>query len=289
LAATSPIRIDVAGVPVIDGLTLSSSERFVLVLGGPRALFEAAASMRPVERGSLLVDGSPPELALSDRLAAAAPLDPRMPPRWTVRQYMSWSARLSGLPRLERDEALREVIDRLQLASYTSSRLATASTAVRRATVIGAALATRAPTLLVEDPTTDLPGDVGKSFARVVASALAGRKVVLFAGRIALDSPLTVAAGEAVVLDGSVVAAQGPPAEIAARANSFAVRAVGNVDALTSALAEQGGVLHPSGGDADRSRFTVDLGSLGTSELFGLAERCDAVVLELRPLTRVFA
>ncbi len=112
---------------------------------------------------------------------------------------------------------------------------------------------------------------------------------LVFMGRVALDSPLALAADEAIVIDGSNVVAQGAPAEVAVRANSFSVRVTGDVDALTKALAASGCRLQSSESSAETARFTVDLGNLGTSDLLRVAEASSAVVLELRPLTRVFA
>jgi hypothetical protein len=100
---------------------------------------------------------------------------------------------------------------------------------------------------------------------------------------------MAIAADEAIVLDGSSVVAQGRPAEIAVRENTFAVRVVGDVEALAKALADGGCHVQSSESVVDADRFTVSLGSLGTSDLFRVAEANHAVVLELRPLTRVFA
>jgi ABC-type multidrug transport system ATPase subunit len=289
LLATSSLRVDVAGAPAIDGLTLESTGQRVLVLGTPRALFEAAAGLRAFEHGELLVDGTAPGSASRSRLAAAAPLDPPMPRRWTVFQYARWSARLSGLSGAECEGAVHEALERLHLLRHASTRLAKADVILRRGTVIGAALATRARIVLLEDPTLGLPGDGGQAFARTIADAMRAQRTLLFAGRAPLDSPIALAADEAIVLDRSRVVAQGPPAEIAARENSFTVWVAGDVEAFTSALTASGGQLQSSERSADAARFTVNLGPLGTRDIFRVAEASRAVVLELRPLTRVFA
>jgi ABC-type multidrug transport system ATPase subunit len=289
LLACSSLRVDVAGTPALDGLTLESTGQWVVVLGASRGLFEAAAGLRDIEHGDLLVAGASPASASRTGAAAAAPVDPPLPPRWTVFQYIRWSARLSGLSGATCEVSVREALERLQLFPHRSARLGTASVTVRRATVIGAALATGAPIVLLEDPIVVLSRETEVPLARVVARALLDRAVVLFAGRIALDSPLAIAADEAIVVEGSSVVAQGPPAEIAVRENTFAVRVVGDVEALAKALAHSGCYLQNSASAVDADRFTVSLGSLGTSDLLRVAEANEAVVLELRPLTRVFA
>jgi ABC-type multidrug transport system ATPase subunit len=288
ILASSSLRVDVAGQPAIDGITLRSTGQRILVLGAPRALFEAAAGLRAVEHGELSIAGASLRSSRTS-LAAAAPLDPRMPSGWTVSQYVTWSARLSGLRGPECQSSVFESLEKMRLLAHRFSRLGKVPLAVRRLTAIGAAMATGARVLLLEDPSAGLSDDVERSFARVVASAMRDRPTLVFAGRVALDSPIALAADEAIVLDGSHVVAQGAPAEIAARENSFAVQATGNVAGFAQALAGQGCRLGPSEPSADESRFTVDLHGIGTRDLLRVAEASDAVVLELRPLNRVFA
>lgn len=289
LLASSSLRVDVAGTPAIDGLTLESTGQSVVVLGAPRALFEAAAGLRAIEHGGLRVAGMSPAAASRSGMAAAAPLDPPMPPRWTVFQYISWSARLSGLARAECEGAVHEALERLQLFPRRTLRLGAASVAVRRSAVIGAALATRARVLLVEDPTVGLPQEAESSFGATLARVMRDQPTLLFAGRVALDSPVALAADEAIVVDRSKVLAQGALTEVAVHSNSFSVWAAGDVEALTRALTASGCRLQSSEASADAARFTVDLGSLGTCDLLRVAEASRAIVLELRPLTRVFA
>src|SRR5580658_9146229 len=289
LLASSSLRVDVAGTPAIDGLTLASTGQRALVLGAPSALFEAAAGLRSIEHGGLLVAGTSPVTASRSGIAAAAPLDPPLPPQWTVSDYVGWSARLSGLSGAKCESAIYEALDRLRLLPNRSARLGTASVALRRSVVIGAAIATGARVLLLEDPLVGLPTEAQPSFAGIVARAMHDQPTLVFMGRVALDSLVALAADEVIVVDGSNVVAQGAPAEVAVRANSFSVRVTGDVDALTKALTASGCRLQSSERSAETARFTVDLGNLGTCDLLRVAEASRAVVLELRPLTRVFA
>lgn len=289
LLVSSSLRIDVGGAPALDGLTLASTRQSVLVLGAPTVLFEAAAGLRSVEHGELLVAGISPAAASRSGVAAAAPLDPPLPSRWTVSDYIGWSARLSGLSGANCENAIHEALERMRLLPDRSARLGKASVTLRRRAVIGAAIATGARILLLEDPITGLSPDAEPSFAGIVARAMHDQPTVVFMGRVALDSPVALAADEAIVVDGSKVVAQGSAAEVAVRANSFSVRVTGNVDALTKALTASGCRLQSAESSAETSRFTVDLGNLGTSDLLRFAEASSAVVLELRPLTWVFA
>ena len=120
---TSALRVDVAGSPAIDGLTLATTGDHVLVLGGARTLFEAAAGLRATARGELLVEGN----RLGPRYARASwrahPSNPPMPPKWTVLQYATWSARLAGHGRAPAQAMALEALERMQLDRVAGTKL----------------------------------------------------------------------------------------------------------------------------------------------------------------------
>ena len=289
LLAAAGARIDVAGSPAIDGLTLATTGEHVLVLGAARALFEAAAGLRPVARGELVVDGAAPAIAVRSGRAACVPLDPPMPPAWTLLQYATWSARLAGHARAVAQAMAAEALDRLQLAAAARTKLAHAAPAMRRGAAVAAAMATGAPALLVDDPLSGLPDDAGRAFGRVLARALDGRRTVVFAARMPLESPLALVADEAVVVDGAAVAAQGAPAEIAAAGAALALRVHGDVAAFARGVEAGGGRALVAAGAPPPVPVRVELGPLAARDLLRIAAETEAIVVELRPLARAFA
>jgi len=293
LVAASELRVDVNGAAVLDGITLTSTGEWVLALGAPRALFEAAAGLRAIVRGSLRVAGVASADAARTGVATGAPLDPPLPPRWTVREYVQWSARLSGHSRAAAEAHAAEALGRLELGQYASVRLGTAAVPIRRGAVLAAALSSGARVLLIEDPTVGLGDDVAHAFARRIALALADRRVIFFAARIPLESPLALAADEAFVLRGSHLAAQGAPAEIAAAERSFSLAVAGDFRAFASALLAEGASLLtpiPDGPASEgAARIAVHLGPLGTSDVLRLAAAHQATVVDLRPIAGAFA
>jgi ABC-type multidrug transport system ATPase subunit len=289
LLAASAVRIDVAGSPALDGLTLSTTGDRLLVMAAPRALFEVAAGLRGVARGELLVEGVAPPEAVRRGLVACAPRDPPMPPAWTVHQYVTWSARLVGHARATARQLADDAVARLALGSMAAARLGGTTAGTRRGAVLAAAVATAAPGLLLEDPLLGLPDEVARPFARVVARLLAERRAVVFAGRLPLDSPLALWADEAVVIDGSEVVAQGQPAEIASAERTLALRVHGDVQAFARRVEAAGGVAVVQGGAPTAARVRVDLGPLAARDLLRIAAEADAVVIELRPLAGAFA
>jgi ABC-2 type transport system ATP-binding protein len=289
LLAVSGLRVDVGGSPAIDGLTLSTTGDRVLVLGAARALFEAAAGLRAPSRGEIRVEGVSPRAAVSGGVAAGAPLDPPMPPAWTVLQYVTWSARLAGHPKATARGMAAEALERMHLGRVAGTRLGGVAPATRRGTVLAAAIATGARTLLVEDPLPGLPSEAERPFARVIARALSEHRVALFAGRVPLESPLALASDEALVIDGAVVSAQGAPGELAASERTVALRVHGDVAAFARAVEAGGGRAEVTVGAPPPVHVRVELGPLAARDLLRMAAECEAVVVELRPLARAFA
>jgi manganese transport system ATP-binding protein len=281
--------VDVGGTSTVDGLSLATSGDRVLVLGAARALYEAAAGARAIARGELRVADRSPLEAIRAGVVAGAPLDPPLPSSWTVREYVVWSARLAGHAAGTARALADESLERMKLTSLSKTKLGSAAPAARRGAVIAAALATGAAVLLIEDPIAALPPDAARSFARIVVRALPDRQTVVFAPRVALDSPIALAADEAIVVDGSRVAAQGAPAEIAAGESAFVLRLGGDARAFVSAAEAQGARLLVPGDDPRRDGVTIDLGGLRALDLLRIAASSNAVVLELRPLARTFA
>ena len=280
--------MDVGDVPTLDGLTFETRGDRVLVVAAARALFQAAAGLRGVAHGSLLVEGTTPFSAVRGGLAACAPLDPPLPPRWTLAEYVGWSARLAGHSRSAATALAADAMGRMGLVPLARTRLRSAARTARRATVVAAALAAAPRTLLLEDPLAALSTEEGHALATTLAEALQDRRWAIFAAPMPRESPLVGAATEAVVLDGSHVAGQGAPGALAPAPESYALRVAGDVTAFVAAVEAEGArIVEPP--QAERpARLSVNLGSLRTRDLLRIALASSAVVVELRPLPAAF-
>ena len=283
-------RVDVGGSPAIDGLSFTTTGDHVIVLGAARALFEAASGARPVAHGELLIRGEKAAHALSRGLVAGAWADPAMPPAWTVRQYVTWSARLAGHARRAASSLAAHAMERLKMEPLAEAKLGRTAANARRATVIAAAMATGATTILLEDPLYALPEEAARNLARLVTHALEDRAWVVFAGRMPLVSPFALEADEAILVSGAAVAAQGAPAEIASRERTFSLRVYGEAAAFTRLAVSRGAVVQgASASGRAGAQMTMDLGELTTADLMATAAQANAVIVELSPLTRSFA
>jgi ABC-type multidrug transport system ATPase subunit len=273
-------RIDVAGIPAIDGLSLTSTGERVLVLGAARALFQAASGLLGVSHGEVRLSGVASLVAVRTGVAAGAPLDPPLPAKWTPFTYAVWSARLAGHSVGAARALAHDALERMKMGAFDATPLGKATPQVRRATVIAAALATGAKTLLLEDPVVGLPDEVARNVARVLTQATRDRAWVVFAGRMSLVSPLAMEADEAIVVSGSAVIAQGAPADLASRERSFALRVYGEAQDFARIVGERGARVSGEG-----ERLVVDLGEHVTvKDLLHIARESKATILELYPL-----
>jgi ABC-type multidrug transport system ATPase subunit len=288
LSVTEPIlvaddlRVDVEGAPACDGLGFRTTGERVLVLGAPRALFEAATSIAPLARGSLVVRGTPAKHATERGVIAGVASDSPMPPSWTVTEYVRWSARLAGVPAAEAISSAEAAIAKLKLDPLAKTPLSRVVPHARRATAVAAALATFAEVIALDDPLGGLPDEVARTYAEVLVGALEERAWVVFAPRLPLASPLAMAADEAIVASATRVDAQGPPAEIAAATRRFVGRATGRLEAIAPALSARGARVEQRG-----AHVLFDLGrEMTTSELFAICAGVDVAIVELVPVAR---
>ncbi|AKU96603.1 ABC transporter related protein [Labilithrix luteola] len=289
LLVAEDLRIDEGGFPACDGLALETAGERVLVLGAPRALLLASCGLLPVARGRLEVRGRSPLRAVQENVVASALLDPPLPPKWTVMDYATWSARLAGHGAAHAKKLAAQALERLQLGSSASNKLERLAPHARRAMVVAAAMATGAEVLVLEDPTGGLPEDVALTWGRMLVEAMTEKPWIVFAPRLPLTSPLTLGADEALVLGGEAgqtrLEAKGAPADLAPRAHRFVARMQGPLDVLAERLAATGIGLEIQG-----AQVIVDLGEgHSTAELLGLCGEAQVTVVELYPLSRALS
>lgn len=285
------LRVDAEGAPACEGLSFRSSGSHLLVLGAPRALFVAATGLTSPSRGTLTIRGVDSDEAVGLGLIAGAPLDPALPPKWTILEYVEWSARLSGAATAEARAAAKNAIARLKLEPMALLPFSKVNVPhARRAAVVAGALAAQTEVVALEDPLAGLADDVVATYGAILVEALAGRAWMVFAPRIALASPLARAADEALVVSSTKLLGQGPPAELAsshwgsgeaARDVRFVARLDGSLDRVRAALAERGGSLEEQG-----AHVLIDLMGTSTSELAEICAAADVAILELMPVSR---
>lgn len=137
-------------------------------------------------------------------LAENCPLYPEM----TVIDYLDYRATLQGLPRSERPAAIRQAIERTELAPKADQIIATLSRGYRQRVGVAQAILHRPTALILDEPTNGLdPSQIQhmRTLIRELAEratlilsthilqeveAVCDRVLIMRAGRLALDSDL---------------------------------------------------------------------------------------------------
>ena len=278
------VRVD-DGLPVVENLTIETTGNNVAIVGAARALFEATAGIRPITRGVLRVCGMDPRAALRAGAIASAPVDVPVPARWTVHEFARENARLAGQTKSTADKLAKDALQAMQLGTYATKKLASVDAPVKRAAMIAAALATGAGAIFAEDFTTGLPDAAARSLAKLFVAACEGRRWIVFAGRLALSSPIGLNADEALLFAGGRFVCAGLPAEIATRERTYSVRTSGEAEPFAAKLRERGARVEAAGA----SLMVTMPEDLATHELVALARESNVVVLELLPLSGALA
>lgn len=276
------VRVDVGGVPEVDGLSVQSTSNRVALLGAGRGLFEAVSGVRAPSRGRIEVSSLEPRAAVRDGALASAPRDPPLPPKWSALEHATWSARLAGRTAHAAEKESGTVLRALGIDPRVV--LGKAPLEARRAAVLAGAIATGAGTIVMEDPGEGLAAPIARQLGRCACKALEARAWVLFAAALPIASPFALDVEDVLVIRGSRVVARGAPAEIASLDRSYTVRAVGDVAAFAKLVEEAGGRVTTGG-----EQMAVDLGAeLKVRDLFALAEDAKAALVEVLPLGRAF-
>jgi hypothetical protein len=216
----------------------------------------------------------PAESAARDVRIAGAPRDPRLPASWSIAEYVTWSARLAGVPAFEARKSAAAAIAKLELGPLAKSKLGPLAPHARRAAVIAAAVATYADVVAIEDPLGGLLDDQAAALGGILSTAFEGRAVLVFVPRTA---PSFV--DEAIVFGrGGVIDAQGRPGDLDHDAKRFWLRLTSHSAAVADRLSALGAVVEPHA-----QALLVDVGPLTTREIVAACAAEDAFILELLP------
>ncbi len=230
--------------------------------------------------GTLLLAGKSVAAATQLAMVGAAALDPPVPARWTVEEYVAWGARLAGNPRGAARQLGVAALARTGLLAARRRATGALSLAERRALAIAQAIAAGPEVVVLEAPLRGLEGAAAAFVLQAVNAAAEGRRMVLSVVTLdpaSAEGALARSASQLVVLAGGEVALQGPPRELFAGARVYAVTVRSNVEPLRAELSARG--IDLRGGPL---RFSVAL-PVGTSsnEILAAASAARAAMVEM--------
>jgi ABC-2 type transport system ATP-binding protein len=176
-------------------------------------------------------------------------------PDLRVEGYLRFVARLKGLPRRARADAVAEVLAACGLEGVARRRVGTLSKGYRQRVGLAQALCGSPPILVLDEPTIGLdPGQVVE--IRELVRGLRGARTVFFSSHIL--SEVEALCERVIVIARGRVVGQGTPRELAERLGGrdrVVLRVDGPVDAVAAALRAVPGVLRV---ERDDGRFVVE-------------------------------
>ena len=176
-------------------------------------------------------------------LAGLAPLDPPLPGRWTVEEYLVAGARLGGVGARQARSAAAATLERLGLGAARKRVLRGAQRAERRAVVIAQAVVTEPQVLVAEAPLGGLEPRAAAFVLEVLRRATAGRAAVLSFARVLPPGPeseLTATATDLCWLGAGRLLLHAEPREVLTGARCLELTVAANADGLRQELSALG-------------------------------------------------
>lgn len=237
LLHTHDLRVRLGRAEVLHGLTLQISPGWTALVGpngaGKSTLLRALAGLQLPTGGTVCLHGRDLRaLASNDRarhlawLAQLGEVTGELTVRETVELGRIARLGLLGTPGAADAAAVAQAMALTECGAWAGRRLHELSGGERQRVLLARALATEAPLLLLDEPTTHLDAPHQRSLARLfrrLAQDSAAPRAVL---TVLHDLPIALRADRVLVLDAGRLHADGPPSDPAVQ--TALVRVFGN-------------------------------------------------------------
>jgi len=216
------LSVRLGGFAVLDSVSAEVGLGWTAVVGpngaGKSTLLRALAGLQPLHAGQVLLDGRVlTQLAAAERarriawLAQGGEVTGELTVRETVELGRIAHLGLAGTPGAADAAAVDEALALTASAPWAARRLHTLSGGERQRVLLARALATQAPVLLLDEPTTHLDAPHQVALARLFRRLAATHTVVT----VLHDLPIALRADRLLLLDRGRVVATGAAADTA--------------------------------------------------------------------------
>lgn len=227
MIALRNVTLDVASRRLLEGITMTVNDGTLVALIGPNGvgkttLLRAIAGMHPVERGTIVFDGTPvKELSARERARRIAFLPAEETPLESLRvrevvaaarfaHHEWWQWREDA----DDERAIESALAHVRMTSARERFFSTLSSGERRNVWVALALAQQTPALLLDEPTTHLDLHVAQRMLALLRHLARGGKTILCALH---DVNEAAAYADTIVLLGAgLLRIAGPPEDVLA-------------------------------------------------------------------------
>lgn len=228
------IVVRLGGRAVLDGVDLDLGAGWTAIVGpngaGKSTLLRALAGLQPLAGGDVVLDGRPlqrlPAAGRARRIAWLAqqgPVSGELTVRETVELGRIAHLGRLGVPDAADAAAVQHAMAQTECAGWAGRRLHELSGGERQRVLLARVLATQAPLLLLDEPTSHLDAPhqlaLARLFARLARDVGPARSVIT----VLHDLPIALQADRVVVLDRGGVRGDGAPGDAALQAALVAV------------------------------------------------------------------
>lgn len=226
LLSAKDLRVRLGRNEVLHGITLQVGAGWTALVGpngaGKSTLLRALAGLQPLAAGGVMLNGRPlAAVPAAERarqiawLAQQGEVTGELTVRETVELgRIAWLG-LMGTPGAADAAAVDRAMALTECSAWAARRLHELSGGERQRVLLARALATEAPTLLLDEPTTHLDAPhqrmLARLFARLARDAAAPRAVVT----VLHDLPIALHADRLLVLADGHLQADGAPTDAA--------------------------------------------------------------------------
>lgn len=223
------LQVRLGGKTVLQGVSLRVDGGWTALVGpngaGKSTLLRALAGLQPLAGGQVLLRGEPlqamPALARAKQMAWLAQQGDttgELSVRETVELGRIAQLGLMGAPGPADDAAVARAMALTECGAWQHRRLHELSGGERQRVLLARVLASEAPLLLLDEPTTHLDAPHQRALARLFAGLVQSRPPRRAVLTVLHDLPIALRADRLLVLHEGRLQADGPPSDRAVRA-----------------------------------------------------------------------
>lgn len=293
-------QIAVDGVVAMEKLRVQTRGDRVLCAGDTEVLFAALTGV-PLRSRSRAVteDDMPGEASVVAGLlciaghdvgkrehfdiVGAAPAEVPLPPKMTVLEYVSWSARLAGETAGHARELAMAALERVGLAGAIKRQVSTLDAPGRRVLALAHATCTQPQVVIVESPLGGLEPAPAAFVMNAIARVTEGRKAIFSVRKMEPGTPegnLALGATDVLVFASGALVLEATPEEVFSSVRVYGVTIRKNGAAFRDELEARG--LSVKGGPL-RLSVTLPMEAT-TSAIMVASSKARAPIVELFPI-----
>ena len=168
------VTVNIGKDCILPDISLQAAQGEFLSLQGPSGcgkstLLKAIAGILPVEQGQIFLDGQDiTQMPIHKRGTVIVFQDMRLFPNMNVEDNIAFPLKMQRLPKAQRLQTARELLEKVQLAGYGKRRIHQLSGGQQQRVALARALAAKPKLLLLDEPFSALDEELRQGMRELV-------------------------------------------------------------------------------------------------------------------------